>query len=91
MTRIDSTGLTTNIARTTAKSAKEKASNIEKQIQNLVIDNNKKFDKNIEETTDLKYPSLEHKNQAGVVPKMEKDEYTLCSISHRTLLHSSLH
>lgn len=66
MTKINSVQLMANIAYTTAESAKEKASKVEKQIENLVIDTNKKIDENTEETNDLKSMMKQQHNEMKV-------------------------
>ena len=53
----------TDIVHTTVESAKEKVSDIEKQIQNLVLDNNKKIDTNIEKTANLESMIVYMKNE----------------------------
>lgn len=55
MTKIDDIYIAVDIARKTAVSRKDKTSEAEKQIKDLVLDYDTKFDKNIEKTTELKY------------------------------------
>ena len=54
MSKIDQVQITADVARTTAIAAKEKATEVEKQIKDLVLDNNTKFAANIGETANLK-------------------------------------
>ena len=54
MSKIDQVQLIADVARTTAIAAKEKATKVEKQIKDLVLDNNTKFVANMGETANLK-------------------------------------